>query len=176
MLAAMHEHPAGAVMAMLSLVKSSLVALSLFDSAQGSQFHLNSVISYVIARTAAQKDAAEEGRRLLQSLDPDGSRYAVCIRGCCTLRFRAATRRCCVDCVDRLSPMPARQSAAIAAGHRRALKRGCALARVHHRQQATKSRRRRHRTQRRNRCLARGTRRHAGKFCVLQKLTMCSSV
>lgn len=48
--------------------------LTLPTEVQGSEFHINSVISYTIARTAAQHDAVEEGRRLLQALDPDGSR------------------------------------------------------------------------------------------------------
>ena len=62
------------------------------DCTQGSQFHLNSVIRYVIARTAAEKDAAEEGRRLLQSLDPDGTRCAGRHRRGGAFRFGAAIR------------------------------------------------------------------------------------
>ena len=74
--------------------------------AQGSDFHLNSTIGYVIARTAAEKDAAEEGRRLLQSLDPDRTRSAAVStcqqpveRGVAVVSPTQRATTCCLRCV-----------------------------------------------------------------------------
>lgn len=44
--------------------------------AQESEMGTNSVISYVIARTAAETGHIREGQRLIAALDPDMSRCA----------------------------------------------------------------------------------------------------